>query len=182
MNNKCERVERRNVSMYPHQWQVVDEKALAVGKPGDTSAGLKALVAEYCRLFSGLSALDVAVLNQVAKDEGLDGLGEAVGFLIRSWARHDSTQFSGVHSGRLRHCVSKRTITAGIPGVTSAGIYRSVHDCGDQLVPPGSVISDRGVLRAGSGGFLCGLYIIASQAAGGSDGCVLFLCADDGIV
>jgi hypothetical protein len=49
------KVEVRNVSMYPEQWAVVDAKAREVGyilgddKP-NTSAGLRALIAEYTRL------------------------------------------------------------------------------------------------------------------------------------
>ena len=49
------RVEARNVSMYPEQWAVVDGKAREIGyilgddRP-NTSAGLRALIAEYQRL------------------------------------------------------------------------------------------------------------------------------------
>jgi len=50
-----QKVEARNVSMYPEQWAIVDAKARETGyilgddKP-NTSAGLRALIAEYERL------------------------------------------------------------------------------------------------------------------------------------
>jgi len=45
-----EKVERRNVSIYPSQWRVVESKARESGSAGNTSAGLRALIAEYQRL------------------------------------------------------------------------------------------------------------------------------------
>jgi len=45
-----EKIERRNVSIYPSQWALVDEKAVESGNPGNTSAGLRALIAEYERM------------------------------------------------------------------------------------------------------------------------------------
>ena len=45
-----EKVEPRNVSIYPSQWAIIDSKAAEIGNPGNTSAGLKALVTEYERL------------------------------------------------------------------------------------------------------------------------------------
>jgi hypothetical protein len=45
-----ERVERSSVSIYPSQWAIIDEKAMEIGDPGNRSAGLKAVVAEYERL------------------------------------------------------------------------------------------------------------------------------------
>lgn len=45
-----EKVEPRNVSIYPAQWAIIDGKATEIGNSGNTSAGLKALVAEYERL------------------------------------------------------------------------------------------------------------------------------------
>jgi len=45
-----EKVERRNVSIYPSQWRIIDAKAKESGSPGNTSAGLRALIAEYERL------------------------------------------------------------------------------------------------------------------------------------
>ena len=38
------------------------------------------------RITGALPALEQAVLTQVAKDEGLDSIGEALGLVIREWA------------------------------------------------------------------------------------------------
>jgi len=49
---QMERVERRNISIYPSQWAIIDRKAADVGNPHNSSAGLKALIAEYERIKS----------------------------------------------------------------------------------------------------------------------------------
>jgi hypothetical protein len=53
MEELTERMERRNVSIYPRQWDIVDEKACEIGSPANTSAGLRAIIAEYERLRAG---------------------------------------------------------------------------------------------------------------------------------
>jgi len=42
-------VEARHVTLYPKHWKAVEQKAVEVGSPGNTSAGLRALIAEYQR-------------------------------------------------------------------------------------------------------------------------------------
>jgi len=42
--------EARHVTLYPSQWRLVEVKAIESGNPGNTSAGLRALIAEYERL------------------------------------------------------------------------------------------------------------------------------------
>lgn len=40
----------KTVLIYDEQWAIVDAKAEEIGNPGNTSAGLRALIAEYERL------------------------------------------------------------------------------------------------------------------------------------
>ncbi len=40
----------RTVLIYDDQWAIIDAKAEEVGSPGNTSAGLRALIADYLRL------------------------------------------------------------------------------------------------------------------------------------
>jgi len=47
---KQETTEARHVTLYPSQWKLVESKAAESGNPGNTSAGLRALIAEYERL------------------------------------------------------------------------------------------------------------------------------------
>lgn len=40
----------KTVLIYDSQWAIIDRKAAEVGSPENTSAGLRALIAEYQRL------------------------------------------------------------------------------------------------------------------------------------
>lgn len=46
----AEKMEPRNVTLYPAQWAIIDTKAEEVGSSGNTSAGLRAVLAEYERM------------------------------------------------------------------------------------------------------------------------------------
>ena len=59
------RVERRNVSIYPGQWAIIERKAAQIGDPDNISAGLRALVVEY-------EQMKRAVQSVVTKAETLD--------------------------------------------------------------------------------------------------------------
>ena len=59
------RVERRNVSIYPGQWAIIERKAAQIGDPDNISAGLRALVVEY-------EQMKRAVQSVVAQVEATD--------------------------------------------------------------------------------------------------------------
>jgi len=40
----------KTVLIYDDQWKLIEDKAAEVGSPGNTSAGLRAVLAEYERL------------------------------------------------------------------------------------------------------------------------------------
>ena len=46
----AENTESRHVTLYPSHWETIERKAKEIGSPGNTSAGLRALVADYERM------------------------------------------------------------------------------------------------------------------------------------
>lgn len=46
----AENAEARHVTLYPSQWKAVEQRAAEVGSPGNISAGLRALVADYQKM------------------------------------------------------------------------------------------------------------------------------------
>ena len=49
---------RRTVRLHPEHWAAVEAKAAEIGSPGNTSAGLRALIAHYQRLMEEKEGTD----------------------------------------------------------------------------------------------------------------------------
>ena len=66
---KEERAKQRNVTMYPRQWEIVDNRAIY--HDGNKSAALRAIVDQWSAFESVLYAL---VTNRVTNDEAAERL------------------------------------------------------------------------------------------------------------
>jgi len=77
---------RMMIKLEPETSQALAELARAEGRdPREQAALLVRQGLDGRRITGALPALEQAVLTQVAKDEGLGSIGEALGLVIREW-------------------------------------------------------------------------------------------------